>query len=144
MPVGRHGTVGRQAQVGEKQRRIAIGGGNRIGLRPDDESAGHAGVNLLGGAAMRMRMIPIGAGASLRQREFVDALGPRRHGVHRIAVLIRRYGQTVPMHGGFLALELIGEMNADAVALKNLDQRAGAQAVIGEDWCVEPFDELGL
>ncbi len=78
-------------------------------------------------------MIPVGTGRAFRQLEGVDAVRSRRHGVHRIAILVGRHRHAVPVDGACLTGNAIGEGDLDVVALESLDQRAGARPVIGED-----------
>ena len=139
-----HRAIFAKAQIGEEKHGVAIGGRHGIGFRLDQEDAGEAAIHLLGRLAVRMRVIPIGAGAVGRQVECIDALGARCDRVHRIAVLVGRHRHAMPVDGAFLARNGVVEVDLDAVALESLDQRTGARTVVGEDGRVQTFNEVGF
>ena len=88
----------------------------------DNESAGKAAAHLLG--AVRMRVIPIGAG--IRHRELVGeafARLDRRLGDVRSAVHGIRDAQPVPMHRSVLGQPVLHH-DPDAIALANPDFRS--------------------
>ena len=64
-----HFAIWPQAQVGEQQDGVAIGRRDRIDLGLDDDRPGETKVDLFGGQAVRMRMIPVRPCASFGQRE---------------------------------------------------------------------------
>ena len=118
----------------------SIAGRHRIGPRADDEQSGHAAEHLLGGVPMRMRVIPVGAGAAQRQGELIRAARTRRDGVHGAAVLVRRHGQAVPVHRRLLRQAVL-QPDADRVTLERLDQGSGDQPVVGPELRRRPGEQ---
>lgn len=68
-----------------------------------------------------MRVVPVSAGAPLRQREAVHARRAGCNRIGRIAVLVRWHGQAVPVDRRRLR-QLVHEPDLDRVALAHVDQ----------------------
>ena len=76
--------------------------GHRVLAAFHDEGARQATEGLFGRKLVRMGVIPIRACAALRQLEGIGEALTWFYGVVRVAILLGRHGQTMPMHRGFL------------------------------------------
>src|SRR6266852_683021 len=118
-PSGAWGSIAPQPPIAQYPHHVAVDR-QRVWLL-DNESAGKAAAYLLG--AMRMRVIPIGAG--IRYRELV---GEAFAGLHRRLRDVRsavhgvRDAQPVPMDRGVLGQPVLHH-DPDAIALANSDFR---------------------
>lgn len=100
--------------------------------RTDDQGAGQAVRHLFAALAVRMGMVPVGAGAPFGQGELVTAALAGGDGVLRVAILVGRHRQAVPVDGGGL-VELIDELDVDFIPFRQLDQGTGQLAVVQPD-----------
>jgi hypothetical protein len=132
-----HRSIGGDAQIGEHQEGVAVGGRNGIDLRLDQEHAREAAIDLLGREIVRVRMKPVGRRAALGEIEGVEALVARGDRVHGVAVLIGRDRHPVPVDRGGLPGNAVPESDRDAVAFRRLDH--GLDAVIEQDGRREPL-----
>jgi hypothetical protein len=85
--------------------------------------------DLARGLLVRMRVIPVRAGGSLGQMVFVDPARSGWHRIHRIAVLVRRHRQSMPMDRRLLR-EMVVEPDRDALVFGEFDQRSRRRVVV--------------
>jgi hypothetical protein len=100
-----------------------------IVLRAHDDRAEEAHIHLFGGLAVRMRVVPIRAGAALGEIEDVVAACAGGDRVRGIAVLIGGDVEAVPVDRRRL-WELVREVDDDVIAFGRDERRAGDRAVV--------------
>ena len=78
---------------------------------------------------VRVRVIPVGAGAADWNLERVEPIGVGLDRIHGTAILLRRNRETMPVDGRF-EIEPIGERDRDSLSLAQFDHRTRVLSVV--------------